>query len=75
MAVYSNDEILRAIGKLEARMDEATLQREKVWQAVHEINEKLDDFERMRNRGWGVIAGVALASGGLSAALSKWLTH
>jgi hypothetical protein len=70
------DQLSAAIGALTAQQQEAVLQREKTWAELHQINLKLTayhaDLSQLKNRGWGVLAGLAVASGGLGAA-GTWI--
>lgn len=72
MSADLND-VMLAIGALQAQEKEATQQREKMWTQLHQINGKLDELDRLRQRGWGILAGVALTGGGFGAAVSKLL--
>lgn len=39
-----------------------------------QIKPNIEDFKRIKNRGWGLLAGVSIASGGAGAAMSKVLS-
>ena len=37
------------------------------------VKPNIDDFKRIKNRGWGLLAGIALAGGSAGAAFTKVL--
>ncbi len=67
--------VMEKLGRLDEKADAAEKKRDEICAEIHAINAKLAEFDRLRQRGWGILAGVALAGGGLSAGISKWLGH
>lgn len=66
-------ELSASVARLEEKAARAAEGREIMCRELHQINTKLDEIERLRQRGWGILAGVALTGGGFGAGISKLL--